>query len=96
MLGGVALLASFQFHKGTIKTFCFRNVINSKFNFNSIKVRLKQLDGEVEDLLHQDFNSIKVRLKLKDGGKEHVSCTFQFHKGTIKTSDSFLLYILGH
>ena len=37
------LKTGFQFHKGTIKTFCFRNVINSKFNFNSIKVRLKHL-----------------------------------------------------
>ena len=36
-------LLQFQFHKGTIKTFMRVNLDALKANFNSIKVRLKQM-----------------------------------------------------
>ena len=36
------------------------------------------------------FNSIKVRLKLSLRRVKAAVCKFQFHKGTIKTSDLFV------
>ena len=61
-------------------------------DFNSIKVRLKQTISINPQVNQSYFNSIKVRLK-QDGTP---LCTelhsFQFHKGTIKTSVSSALY----
>ena len=57
----------------------------SKINFNSIKVRLKPNHQNLHKLYENHFNSIKVRLKLKANGTSTLSCSFQFHKGTIKT-----------
>ena len=80
-----ALLSSFQFHKGTIKTRprnCLRIALTY---FNSIKVRLKH---DARYLLRTKmcyFNSIKVRLKPFATLIPYKACTFQFHKGTIKT-----------
>ena len=63
-------------------------------HFNSIKVQLKHdyqnPDNEEED----NFNSIKVQLKqqilnsIKSG-----RMTFQFHKGTIKTTTLVLSFL---
>ena len=46
-----------------LEPFQLTKVKSSVSYFNSIKVQLEQLDGEVEDLLHNDFNSIKVQLE---------------------------------
>ena len=54
-------------------------------NFNSIKVRLKQQELISLRTHKEYFNSIKVRLKLTLASRIIVPCTFQFHKGTIKT-----------
>ena len=35
-----------------------------------------------------NFNSIKVQLKLTDDVHERIMAQFQFHKGTIKTSET--------
>ena len=37
---------SFQFHKGTIKPQMFLDFSEKRVDFNSIKVRLNQFDGE--------------------------------------------------
>ena len=55
---------SFQFHKGTIKTFMLYILKYVKYYFNSIKVRLKQKFHEGLPIHTKHFNSIKVRLKL--------------------------------
>ena len=56
------------------------------FDFNSIKVRLKQEPcGFI--IYHPDnFNSIKVRLKRYNRRGVLSHALFQFHKGTIKTA----------
>ena len=54
-------------------------------NFNSIKVRLKQLPSFPADNDLSYFNSIKVRLKHIGCVALQVVTVFQFHKGTIKT-----------
>ena len=55
-------------------------------NFNSIKVRLKLLSLFIVIYIILNFNSIKVRLKHNvDNGRINV-LSFQFHKGTIKTT----------
>ena len=87
---GGARVPTFQFHKGTIKT--SESVLGfvPRYNFNSIKVRLKltsDLQGQSGQI---NFNSIKVRLKPTSLRKTGVIYTsFQFHKGTIKTSRYF-------
>ena len=43
-------------------------------------------------LLSENFNSIKVRLKLPPQNEYNGGLRFQFHKGTIKTYETF--YIL--
>ena len=56
-------------------------------NFNSIKVRLKQMTLPIFFAKINDFNSIKVRLKLPPlQPLLNLATQFQFHKGTIKTS----------
>ena len=55
--------------------------------FNSIKVRLEQVEKYREHVDKLDFNSIKVRLELA-----YLACDFhdvpefQFHKGAIRTN----------
>ena len=53
--------------------------------FNSIKVRLKQFDGETVSLVYRHFNSIKVRLKpahvIADAGN---GCYFNSIKVRLK------------
>ena len=54
--------------------------------FNSIKVRLEPFDAIIEKLRKMDFNSIKVRLERIASLRPLLArCTFQFHKGTIRT-----------
>ena len=44
-----------------------------------------------------NFNSIKVRLEQgKSDKRETIVLGFQFHKGTIRTLDSFKSYINYH
>ena len=62
-----------------------RHVI-SVVNFNSIKVRLEQLNFASTRNMIANFNSIKVRLELMRGQKSIAErYQFQFHKGTIRT-----------
>ena len=56
-----------------------------QLHFNSIKVQLKLVVDGVLIAHHAYFNSIKVQLKRSIAHKFIVYCTFQFHKGTIKT-----------
>ena len=42
------VLVVFQFHKGAIKTFAYTPLNEGVYGFNSIKVRLKLSDEEVE------------------------------------------------
>ena len=78
----------FQFHKGTIKTQNRNNSVNRFRHFNSIKVRLKPLEGTATRHIHSYFNSIKVRLKHVFDVNTNAIHLFQFHKGTIKTCGS--------
>ena len=57
----------------------------SYFDFNSIKVRLKQRVQRGYRAVEVDFNSIKVRLKREKPTFQEPPTSFQFHKGTIKT-----------
>ena len=63
--------------------------------FNSIKVRLKLVNHDMSQSRFCYFNSIKVRLKHLLEYDQKQRCTFQFHKGTIKTccSSAHLLYL---
>ena len=68
----------FQFHKGTIRTCVTLEVIHIKYlDFNSIKVQLEPLQGEIDSLEVLNFNSIKVQLELKllldFLGAQHIS-----------------------
>ena len=76
----------FQFHKGTIKTLVsFTSRLNTIWNFNSIKVQLKQFLVKHGKKISRNFNSIKVQLKQSMPQSRTTKQKFQFHKGTIKT-----------
>ena len=77
---------SFQFHKGTIRTVRAAGVIMRNKDFNSIKVQLERLSDEETDEFIINFNSIKVQLEPSLRPLlARCTCTFQFHKGTIRT-----------
>ena len=82
---------TFQFHKGTIRTWVFRIPRTQQSrNFNSIKVQLepKLLFRCCASLSY--FNSIKVQLELDKLFHTIWMFKFQFHKGTIRTPSLFL------
>ncbi len=54
-------------------------------NFNSIKVRLEQIDLILPGTTQVHFNSIKVRLEPSNLNLCLHLTIFQFHKGTIRT-----------
>ena len=83
-----SLTNAFQFHKGTIKTLLTNLLINFVFYFNSIKVQLKPQLVLCDNHQQLYFNSIKVQLKRVALPLTRMTSRFQFHKGTIKTSDS--------
>ena len=85
--GTVHSIWSFQFHKGTIRTFLNLLYITSNIaNFNSIKVRLEQKIPNLRAKIKKNFNSIKVRLELSEMfTTSWARSRFQFHKGTIRT-----------
>ena len=81
----------FQFHKGTIRT-----VIDSitvfffDSHFNSIKVQLERRFFAADFRNQRYFNSIKVQLEHNELSVcQSVNDIFQFHKGTIRTPESF-------
>ena len=83
----------FQFHKGTIKTQDRVLGFVPRYNFNSIKVRLKLVIMPVMVLVCICyFNSIKVRLKQNLAAGAAAGSAFQFHKGTIKTKFYGFIY----
>ena len=59
-------------------------------HFNSIKVRLELLDLLLIRTLIGNFNSIEVRLELNPYFAVGNMTAFQFHKGTIRTTDPFI------
>ena len=62
---------------------------NTRTYFNSIKVRLKLEKNGLANENEYHFNSIKVRLKpFCFIHYRPILKTFQFHKGTIKTTIS--------
>ena len=65
------IVASFQFHKGTIRTFAENRANAALTYFNSIKVRLELLVFFVGIFFHFNFNSIKVRLELSCSETQH-------------------------
>ena len=85
LTSGAGLL--FQFHKGAIRTAkTYIRTIEERY-FNSIKVRLEQLDHHQKDFGLRYFNSIKVRLELMSAEIGAAALTsFQFHKGAIRTT----------
>ena len=76
---------AFQFHKGTIKTFCYYSKVwLFSFQFHKGTIKTYKFKSGQKTIL--DFNSIKVRLKLSLKFKYKAKkARFQFHKGTIKT-----------
>ena len=79
------LYCEFQFHKGTIRTWCWSRVNSVEKKFNSIKVRLERLFDLLLCLCLPYFNSIKVRLEPARRLRSILVGLFQFHKGTIRT-----------
>ena len=59
-------IASFQFHKGAIRTITQLILGISYSHFNSIKVRLERIFTTIEPTQRSHFNSIKVRLEPND------------------------------
>ena len=71
--------------------------LSEKFaaHFNSIKVRLEPFEHDQSNQLSKHFNSIKVRLEPEARkAEEEADYTFQFHKGAIRTSNSFHVCLL--
>ena len=54
----------FQFHKGTIKTYCWILVRVLRHEFQFHKGTIKTQGNAADIRVHSHFNSIKVRLKL--------------------------------
>ena len=82
----------FQFHKGTIRTECLARLLQVFCHFNSIKVQLERGAVVLIFLYLNNFNSIKVQLEPASGSGSLSGSTFQFHKGTIRTSGSQASY----
>ena len=78
-------IALFQFHKGTIKTVGGLTPSERKSNFNSIKVRLKQIGVCDEIIGVPSFQFHKGTIKTTITERQEYRDRFQFHKGTIKT-----------
>ena len=79
----------FQFHKGTIRTRRHNECRNYRPYFNSIKVRLERGGCQDHYFANVYFNSIKVRLELAEDYKlSSLLAAFQFHKGTIRTTEN--------
>mgnify|MGYP006991522937 CR=1 FL=1 len=80
--------ATFQFHKGAIRTDkTHRHMFTTNlFQFHKGAIRTSLLSSSVSSCL-DNFNSIKVRLEQIIIIMLHISHTlFQFHKGAIRTT----------
>ena len=66
---------SFQFHKGTIRTYPQSIYKLPEPNFNSIKVQLELLLAWLDANIISDFNSIKVQLELTSYWSRHTWAT---------------------
>ena len=75
----------FQFHKGTIRTFCvYRSAVAFLFQFHKGTIRTSRRPWHA--FASGYFNSIKVRLEPPVGAaNSRRPSAFQFHKGTIRT-----------
>ena len=86
---------TFQFHKGTIRTFITLSSDSAalSFQFHKGTIRTRELIQERTQSAY--FNSIKVQLELAFFLAFFLKIIFQFHKGTIRTfSRLFTLYSL--
>ena len=80
-------LATFQFHKGTIRTLPFALLTLGVriFQFHKGTIRTERTKDNRNTCYHH-FNSIKVQLERSTANyKAAVPLAFQFHKGTIRT-----------
>ena len=82
--------ATFQFHKGTIRTFkeCLPGDKFKLFQFH--KGTIRTLSKFWTNFTCVYFNSIKVRLELGRSFEFWDTNSFQFHKGTIRTKGRLL------
>ena len=85
MIGDLLLSSPFQFHKGTIRTSSVLSTISQITYFNSIKVRLEQLERKSDKVYQQfQFHKGTIRTPFK-AHPDLARKLFQFHKGTIRT-----------
>ena len=76
----------FQFHKGSIKTSDTFYVPQQRYNFNSIKVRLRRARLTPDTMRPTQFQFHKGSIKTLISNLFKVNKKiFQFHKGSIKT-----------
>ena len=80
----------FQFHEGSINTISSFSFLATRFNFNSMKVRLIRTTLTKKDLNVLYFNSMKVRLIHLCVKYARIVRIFQFHEGSINTQSSSL------
>ena len=85
------IILTFQFHKGTIRTDGLYLHRFHNGDFNSIKVQFELHHHLKHTFTFLNFNSIKVQLERQAPQSEGFRGRFQFHKGTIRTLNSFLL-----
>ena len=77
--------ATFQFHKGTIRTWLQWQSNEGNNYFNSIKVRLEQVEV-IEWRMLQVFQFHKGTIRTENEAMFPLDpSSFQFHKGTIRT-----------
>ena len=77
----------FQFHKGTIRTWCSMRSTTLTIYFNSIKVRLEPLACNILfDIASFQFHKGTIRT-YTPLYVYALALPFQFHKGTIRTNN---------
>ena len=77
---------SFQFHKGTIRTWRVAKFQRFGYEFQFHKGTIRTHIGLNTEYADANFNSIKVRLELfYENVNNGQFPLFQFHKGTIRT-----------
>ena len=88
-----AFLATFQFHKGTIRTECLARLLQVFRHFNSIKVRLELIKLIAQILLELLFQFHKGTIRTTQKKLERALNLFQFHKGTIRTVSALAMEV---
>ena len=79
--------STFQFHKGTIRTWEENETKDGEPKFQFHKGTIRTHTYERKYLEKSCFNSIKVRLERRSSPRASCATSrFQFHKGTIRTA----------